>query len=229
MKKAYTRILIFVAAIIIGVGFVSVFASRWPAVVLLYIVWIIGWLAWLIKWHSKAFVYQCNFCRAIFEVSPMGDALSPHMMDTKLLRCPKCGHSDWFKGMEREGVKTEILPVGYRGSIKIEVDRTLYWQIALVLSVYLILWLHTISYYLKLPDFIPMKSNRLITMQNKVNLLLLPIVAGIFPLIELFICRHAIKEGLKSKIYWFITALFLLILLLFCGIQYYLIDFALNH
>lgn len=229
MKKSYLRIIVFVAAILSGVVFVSIFAAKWPEVVILYVIWIIGWLTWLIRWHAAAFVYQCNFCKIHFSVTPWRDALSPHMMDTKLLRCPKCGKSDWFKGMERGEIKTEVIPADYHSAMTVDIDRTLYWQIALVLTIYLLLWLYTLAYYFQLPDFVAIKSNHLVTMRSKTNLLLLPLAAGFFPIIELFTCRHAIREGLKSNIYWFITGLFMLILIIFNIIQYFLIDFALTH
>jgi hypothetical protein len=151
------------------------------------------------------------------------------MMDTKLLRCPKCGRSGWFYGKERSSVTSEIIPADSAVHPPLETDRTLYWQIAIILFLYLGLWLYTLTYYFQMPELIAIKSNSLISMQDKNNLLLLPLIAGIFPVIELFTCRHAINEGLKSKIYWFITSLFAIILILFCGIQFFLIDFALKN
>lgn len=167
MNKAYIRILILILAIISGVVVVSIMAESWPPVVVLYIIWIAGWLAWLIRWHAGAYVYQCSYCKNLFSISARKDALSPHMVDTKLLRCPQCGKSDWFKGFERQSIKTEIFPSSYHRSLPVEIDKSLYWQIALILSIYLILWLYTVVSYMHLPDFIPVKSNHIVAMRSK--------------------------------------------------------------
>ncbi|MDH7576965.1 MAG: hypothetical protein QHH75_03875 [Bacillota bacterium] len=49
-----------------------------------------GGLFLLVRWHARSTAYICPKCSHFFMISVAEDFLSPHMMDKKLLKCPKC-------------------------------------------------------------------------------------------------------------------------------------------
>ena len=52
-------------------------------------------LGLLIRWHAANFAYRCEACGHEFEITALQDAISPHMLETKYLRCPKCRARTW--------------------------------------------------------------------------------------------------------------------------------------
>jgi DNA-directed RNA polymerase subunit RPC12/RpoP len=59
-------------------------------------------IAALIWWHARNTAYRCGHCGREFVVSAWKDAFSPHMLETKYLRCPECGKRSWAKSLVRE-------------------------------------------------------------------------------------------------------------------------------
>lgn len=56
----------------------------------------------LIWWHAENTAYRCGQCGHEFVVSMLKDAFSPHMWESKYLKCPACGERSWAKGLVRE-------------------------------------------------------------------------------------------------------------------------------
>jgi DNA-directed RNA polymerase subunit RPC12/RpoP len=226
MNKAGTRILILLIAIVFGGITMAMLVTTWPAIIALYILWVFGFLAWIVKWHAKAYVYQCSNCKNYFTISAWIDALSPHMVDTKLLRCPHCDHSDWFKAFERDSVKTPIIQgMSHITPVK-KSPRSLYYQIAVIILLYAALWIYTLSALAKLPIQIHVLKNGLMVLHNKSILFTLPAIASVFPFLQVVILGFAIKQGYKSRVYTILTVLFMLILLLMLGLQIFIISKA---
>lgn len=61
-------------------------------------------LFFLIRWHSKNIAYICSNCSHVFTISTTEDFMSFHMFDKKQLRCPKCRHYSWCKGVGAKDV-----------------------------------------------------------------------------------------------------------------------------
>jgi DNA-directed RNA polymerase subunit RPC12/RpoP len=59
-------------------------------------------LAALIWWHAENTAYRCEKCGHEFVVSAWKDAFSPHMLESKYLKCPGCGRRSWAKALVRE-------------------------------------------------------------------------------------------------------------------------------
>ena len=57
----------------------------------------------LVRWHSINFAYRCRECANKFEVSSLENLLSPNMITTKYLRCPKCGTRGWASVLKKIG------------------------------------------------------------------------------------------------------------------------------
>lgn len=57
----------------------------------------------LILYHARNTAYRCKHCGHEFAVPVWRDAFSPHMFETKYLRCPVCGKRSWAKAPVREG------------------------------------------------------------------------------------------------------------------------------
>ena len=56
----------------------------------------------LIWWHARNTAYRCGACGHEFVVSVWRDAFSPHMIETKYLKCPGCGKRSWAKALVLE-------------------------------------------------------------------------------------------------------------------------------
>lgn len=53
----------------------------------------------LIWWHAQNTAYRCGGCGHEFVVSVWRDAFSPHMIESKYLKCPACGKRSWAKAL----------------------------------------------------------------------------------------------------------------------------------
>lgn len=84
-------------AAIVGMG---IWIGRMvPAVVAAGVVII---LTLLVRWHARTTGYRCPGCGKEFAISSWADLLSPHMLTTKYVKCPKCGRREWMAALVRE-------------------------------------------------------------------------------------------------------------------------------
>lgn len=213
---------LFIAGIIAGAIFVIPF--HWP---IGFIVWLFflagGGLYLLVRWHAKNTFYICSKCNHTFAISTLKNFLSPHMIDKKLLRCPKCGESSWFEAVSIKAVKGEIDRVEEKKKFKTKSPKSLYVQIGIVTFVYLILWAYTFYIYPELPETIPTHfgiSLKPDAWGPKSSIFILPLIATIFPVSQGVFCFYAAKQGYKSFIYYLLTGGNILCLLIFIVIQY---------
>ena len=56
----------------------------------------------LIWWHARRTAYHCRHCGHEFVVSVWKDAFSPHMWESKYLRCPECDKRSWARALVLE-------------------------------------------------------------------------------------------------------------------------------
>jgi hypothetical protein len=56
----------------------------------------------LVRWHARSFQYRCPQCGNVFQLSTMGDAISPNLLDVKLVRCPSCGTRSQLPPLPKE-------------------------------------------------------------------------------------------------------------------------------
>ena len=108
-KKTIFYIFLLTAVIVVG------------AILLIPLYWPIGLIIWLfvpsgvalfllVRWHAKSTAYICPKCGHTFMISTTKDFLRPHLIDKKLLRCPKCGEKSWCEAVSVEslGEKTSF-------------------------------------------------------------------------------------------------------------------------
>jgi DNA-directed RNA polymerase subunit RPC12/RpoP len=81
------------AIVITGLIIISL---AWPVSFVLWLaVFVTGIMYLLVRWHASATAYRCPACNQEFEISALTDALTPHVPDTKYLKCPQCGKWGW--------------------------------------------------------------------------------------------------------------------------------------
>lgn len=61
-----------------------------------------GGLYVLVRWNSKHTAYICPKCNNEFTISTLTDFISPHMVTTKLLKCPSCGKLSWCHAIDKD-------------------------------------------------------------------------------------------------------------------------------
>lgn len=177
----------------------------------------------LVSWHAKNIAYICPKCGYMFMISTLTDFLSPHMFNTKLLRCLKCGESSWCKTVSAESVKGKISVEKRRERFETKPAKSLYIQIGIVLFIYLLLWANTFYIYPKLPETIPTHfdiTGNPDAWGHKSTFLILPFVAIIFPMLHGLLWLYAIKQGHKSLVYSLLTIVFIISIVVFIGLQY---------
>ncbi|MBD3258921.1 hypothetical protein GF377_10840 [candidate division GN15 bacterium] len=66
----------------------------------------------LVRWRARAVEYICPECNTVFTISTGTDFISPHMIDVKLLKCPRCGITSWCRGRYRSANGDESRTAG---------------------------------------------------------------------------------------------------------------------
>ncbi len=219
--KTISIMFLFLAALIAGAILLMPF--HWPFGFIVWLVLLVGGgLYLLVRWHAKNTAYICPKCNHTFAISTLRDFLSPHMIEKKLLRCPECGESSWCKAVSIKTVKGRICRVEGKKIVSTPA-KSLYLQIGIVLLVYLILWVYTLFIYSQLPQTIPTHFDLSLNpdaWRPKSSILILPVIAVIFPLFQGIFGLYAARQGYKSLIYYLLTGINLSCLLIFLGIQY---------
>lgn len=59
-------------------------------------------LASLVRWHAATTGYRCPGCGHEFMISVWADFVSPHILTTKDVKCPRCGRREWMEALVRE-------------------------------------------------------------------------------------------------------------------------------
>lgn len=64
----------------------------------------------LARWHAAHYAYRCPNCGQHFEIGTATDLISPHMPQTKYLKCPACGKRDWAHAVPKSRLMTSAPP-----------------------------------------------------------------------------------------------------------------------
>jgi hypothetical protein len=161
----------------------------------------------LVGWHARHTGYQCTSCSYTFSISPITDFLSPHLAGVKMLRCPRCGHSGWTPEISRQSI-TDPPPENTTPAILVAHGRTsLYLQIVAVLALYLVLWIYTFAAW-------PQKNEFLLW-----DIVKIPAVTVILPILQVVFCLFALRQGYRSRIYFFVSLFVIVFLLLAIWMQ----------
>ena len=86
----FVLFLLAAAAVLVAYGNAAVFLAGFIVIVAVA-------LFVLVRWHAGATAYRCASCGHEFTISTTTDLISPHMIDTKYLRCPACHRRSWAK------------------------------------------------------------------------------------------------------------------------------------
>lgn len=90
----FVLLLLTAAAVLVAYGNAAVFVAGFIVIVAvaLYV---------LVRWHAGVTAYRCAACGHEFTISTTTDLISPHMIDTKYLKCPACHRRSWAKVLMR--------------------------------------------------------------------------------------------------------------------------------
>jgi DNA-directed RNA polymerase subunit RPC12/RpoP len=83
----------FVAVLVLSL--VLILTAGMSAVTLVVLLGAIPAMVALIIWHARTTQYDCPDCGATFQITALNDFLSAHVPEKKLLKCPRCGHTNW--------------------------------------------------------------------------------------------------------------------------------------
>ncbi len=223
-NQAYLRRLVTVVGIytvIVVVSAILILPRWWPYGFLIWLFVPMGLgLAWLIRWHADNTAYICPECDHRFMVSTLKDAFSVNMIDKKLLTCPSCRKRGWCQAisagdMDHEAPPARPVPPD-AGAI-----RSFRIQTAVVGAVYVGLWLYAVIVYLAAPETIPIHFDaglRPDSWGSRSNLLILPAVATIFPLLQVCYWWMLRRWGYVSFVFPFLAGVNVISILVFGGL-----------
>lgn len=188
-----------------------------------------GGLFLIVRRQWREYTWMCKECGHVFERSERSvwvEFLSPHLPSpvSKLLKCPRCSGRSWclqVKEKACKGVDIEFLKHPEPGSLAS--NNVFYVQVGVVVLAYLILWVCSLYMYPGLPELIPKHFDMSFTPDawcDRSGFWLLPGIAIIFPVLHGLIIYVAVRQGYKSRVYPFLTVLFVFILLFFTVLQY---------
>jgi hypothetical protein len=179
----------------------------WPGLPLAVVFLFVAATFFLVRWHARHVGYCCPVCDYRFAVSAWNDFLSPHLGGEKLLRCPRCGQSSWCPEIDRAVVpKDQSAPprLSRPGP-----QRSLSFQMAVVLLLYLGPWVYTALVWRRLPADV-----------SGLVILKIPLITAVLPMLHFVFCFHAIRNGYRSRIYLLVTLFIAFFLALAFWMQY---------
>lgn len=202
----------------------------------LHLDWVpVGFLGWivlflaglfgLVAWHARTSVYLCPECGHSFKISMIADLLSPQIGVKKLLKCFGCGLSLWCRetGMQDMGsIKKDAVPM-HRKNHAVKRAYWLYLQVGMVIVVYALLWVNALRIHALLPETMLtyfVNSGLLGSYGDKSAVLLLPALAGLFPLLHGLFCLYAARQRYRSVVYPIFTGVIVAVLAVFAAVQY---------
>lgn len=89
--KMALRILLLLAIVFGGVFLLLVPGRSNLVTTIIWMALVAMLLASLIRFHSRHTSFTCPGCGHVFMISPWLDAIYPHTMVSKYLKCPMCG------------------------------------------------------------------------------------------------------------------------------------------
>jgi hypothetical protein len=163
----------------------------------------------LVRWHARNTGYRCPACDFTFVISPWTDFMSPHKSGIKMLRCPRCRQSLWCLEISRSSV-TDDAPAAKEGDTRPGYSPApLHMQIGIIVSLYVALWVVTLSQWTVPPETMSILD----AIKIPIATVVLVIMHGVF-------CLFGARQGYRSRIYLLITIFVAAFLLLAIWIQY---------
>ena len=208
----------------IGGLLLVIYTNGYPIGFAAWVVAVAAGLVWLVRWHAKNTAYLCLKCDHTFTIAPLRDFLSPQLSQKKLLRCLRCGESSWCREIGRSEMNvTNAEKIGETAARKAPKPvKSLYVQFAVVLILYLILWVEIGTIYAKLPPNVltyPLIGG-IFGWGNRSAIFTLPILAAMLPLLHGLFCLYAAGQGYRSMVYPIFTAIVGVAIVTFGVMQY---------
>lgn len=95
---------LYAAALIAGA--LVLIPVKWPLGFILWLVIVVGGgMLLLVAWHARNFAYRCAKCQHEFEISLLGDLVSPNGGRGKYLKCPGCSRRGWAVVLKKTTVR----------------------------------------------------------------------------------------------------------------------------
>ncbi len=162
----------------------------------------------LVRWHARHFGYHCPQCDYTFAVSPLVDFMSPHLGRSKLLHCPRCGHSSWCHEIDLKDITGEPMTAPPPRVETPPGATSLRLQIFTTLAAYAALWIYTFYLWPSLPVSV-----------SAWTVLKIPLVTLILPVLQVTFCLFALRHGYRSRIYIAVSLFVIIFLLLAIWMQ----------
>ena len=161
----------------------------WPLIIIAAL--IIG-ICFLVRWHARHTAYQCPACDQAFGVSAWTDFMSPHLGGQKMLQCPHCRTSAWCLEVDRDEIPDHPHVTPPHLGVSQPARTSLYIQIAIILALYSVLWIITLS--------APAPAEATVLERFKI-----PLAAGILALLHFVFSLYALWHRYRSRIYLLVT------------------------
>lgn len=208
----------------IGGLLLVIYTNGFPIGFAAWLVAVAAGLGWLVRWHAKNTAYLCLKCDHSFAIAPLRDFLSPQLSQKKLLRCPRCEESSWCREISRsEMIVTTAEKIAETAAKQATKPvKSLYVQFAVVLILYLLLWVEMGTIYAKLPPAVltyPLIGG-IFGWGSRSAIFTLPILAAMLPLLHGLFSLYAARQGYRSVVYPIFTAIVGVSIVTFGVMQY---------
>ncbi|HBC47438.1 MAG TPA: hypothetical protein DEO84_07280 [candidate division Zixibacteria bacterium] len=214
--KFIIALLLFIG-LLVAIGIVTVglipLKPFLPAIAILEFGIVVYGIFW---WLARKTVYQCEHCNRYFALSPISNIMAIKGFDTRLVRCPACGQSNYDKSFPRKEVQAEIIEPGQVKPSEDENWRGFYIQLAVVSIIYLIFVVMFIFLWRTTEGFLNLSSQFLLDIQGGIFAKLTAISALYALYLAIFIAaiRHRYKTGMYTVLTVIISMVFLIVLII---------------
>ncbi len=178
----------------------------------------------LLLWHIRNTAFQCQQCEKVFSITIAPMLLSPHLGTEKLLRCPQCGVVSWCRFVSKQHIMDQQRSVSTKRDelSSVQPSRLFRFQMGIVWIAYILLLANTFRVYINLPEMIPIHfglSGIVDGWGKKGTIFVIPAFASVMPIIHTIVFLYGRKHGYGGFVYWLITTITILGLLLLVAIE----------
>ena len=151
-----------------------------------------------------------------FALSPISNIMAIKGLDTRLVRCPACGQSEYNRSFPRKEVRAEIIEAGQIKPPENEKWGGFYIQLAVVSIMYLAFVVMFIFLWRTTEGFLNLSPQWLLDIQGGILAKLTAISALYALYLTIFISaiRHRYKTGMYTVLTVIISTVFLVVLII---------------
>jgi hypothetical protein len=212
-------ILLLFIGMLVAVGIVAVglipLKPFLPGIAILEFGIVIYGFFWL---FARKNVYQCERCNRYFALSPISNIMAIKAIDTRFVRCPACGHSEYNISFPRKEVLADIIEPGQIKSPEDENWTRFYIQLAVVSIMYLAFVVMFIFFWESYEGYLNLALQTMMNIKGDL-LLKLSAISALYALyLSIFI--SAIRQRYKTGMYLALTVILLVSVVVILLIEY---------